>query len=229
MLTDEEAKAVQEAAKTGSKALELLEKAGPFIVKVLGAPGESAVNILARRLAYYELVDFFRVVDKTKKLLSEWGITDARRVPLKLALPLLEAAALESDDDLQDMWARLLATAMDPSAEQIKRSYISILEEFEPDDAQVLLFVYQGLKGRELPDESWRISDGLNVSVAELAKHLDMVVDEVELCLSNLTRLGCTTLHLQLTWDGQPTSARTERAHLTVTALGKALIVACTE
>lgn len=49
-----------------------------------------------------------RVLLQTNKMLQAMGI-EAQQVPLKVLLPILQNAALEEDNDLQDRWAALLA------------------------------------------------------------------------------------------------------------------------
>ncbi len=138
----ESARAVQEVAKTTGRALEIAKKAGPFLKRVFGPLVENAVGIASDRLGYYRLTQFYLLLDKTKKLLADRGIGAPRPVPPKLAVPLLEAATIEDDEDLHDLWARLLANAMDPNAPEIRRSFIGILKEFEPNDAKLLAYVY---------------------------------------------------------------------------------------
>lgn len=51
-----------------------------------------------------------RLFERLKEMLGEAGI-EAKRVPFKLLLPLIENASIEEDDDLQDRWAAMLANA----------------------------------------------------------------------------------------------------------------------
>ena len=46
-------------------------------------------------------------MQRAEQLLLEAGLSNpTRAIALKLAVPLLEAASLEDDDYLQDLWAR---------------------------------------------------------------------------------------------------------------------------
>ena len=54
-----------------------------------------------------------------------------RPVAMNVAFPLLEAASLEEDDGLQDIWANLLVNAADRnSGVEVKRALVSILQDF---------------------------------------------------------------------------------------------------
>ncbi len=144
---DEEAKAVQEAAKAARKAMELVEKAGPFLERVFGPPIEDAVGMVADRLRHYRLKNWFSVQEKTQALLEERGITDLRHVGAPVALPLIEAAALEEDDALRERWAALLATALDANRPPVKRSYVAILSQMEAIDVVALDILYDDTFG----------------------------------------------------------------------------------
>ena len=49
---------------------------------------------------------------------------------------------MEYEDDLHTLWANLLASAADPSKEQIERKYVSVLAELSGSDAAVLRTMY---------------------------------------------------------------------------------------
>ena len=66
-----------------------------------------------------------------------------RQIPLKLAIPLLEAASLEDDDFLQDLWVKLLVNAANIECKvSLQRAYISILEQLTSLEARMLLKIY---------------------------------------------------------------------------------------
>ncbi len=67
------------------------------------------------------------------------GVKDPSPADLAVALPILHAAADESRDELQDLYARLLAAAMDPNrASQVRRSLVEFVNQLDPMDASVL-------------------------------------------------------------------------------------------
>ena len=221
-MTDEEAKAVQEVAKATSKALEITEKVGPFLERVFGPLVENAVGVVSDRLRYYRLIRLYDLVHKTERVLAERNIKATRPVPPKLAVPLFGAATVEDDEALHDLWANLLATAMDPNAPQIKRSFIGILDQLEPSDARLLEFFYKTTLGEEAPAFGHLNAGGLNFYRTEMSARLDMDAEECEISLHNLDRLGC--IALAMPGDRRPNE---RQFHITLTALGKALVEAC--
>ena len=109
VMTDEEAKAVQEAAKALQEvtrtARDIGRNAAPFVARVFGPLVENAVGILSGKLAYYRLENFFDLAEKTELLLAKRGVSDPRSVPVPFALPLIEAATMEGNDRMRDRWA----------------------------------------------------------------------------------------------------------------------------
>jgi hypothetical protein len=138
----ESAKAAQEITKLGGKVVDAAQNAAPFINRVLGRPLEDAAGLVvtdplraARILAQDWLAR--RVTNK----LHERNLKDEqlKTVPPNIAVPLLEAAQDETRDELREVWARLLANAMDPArSSRVRLEFIETLKQFNPLDALVL-------------------------------------------------------------------------------------------
>jgi len=98
-----------------------------------------------------------------------------------IADPLIEAAADEERAELKELWAQLLAAAMDPKRKQFVRAdIITTLKQFEPLDARVLQAASE-LKGTQLPPNARD----------NIAQKLSATSDEIEVSMTNLARLGC--------------------------------------
>ena len=226
---DEEAKAVQEGAKAIHKAIELAEKAGGFLGRVFGPLLEDGVGLVHDRIRFYRITRFYELRDKTEAILAERGVIHPRPVPPKVALPLLEAATREDSDYLHDLWARLLANAMDAGVKPVTRSFIGILEQFEPNDARLLDFLYRSKQGEGPTIDPHRLGDGsLAYELAELADAIGMPKEECELSLFNLDRLGCLSVKVTRyeRLANNPYWPITQAViHLTI--IGKAIVEAC--
>lgn len=93
-------------------------------------------------------------------------------------LPILVAAADESRDELQDIWARLLAAAADPSrARAFRIAFIEAAKKLDPLDAAVLQATHAG--GGGIQDQTRN----------SLAAQLHVSRDEVDVSIANLTKL----------------------------------------
>lgn len=219
---EEEAKAVQELAKTGGKAIDAAREAGGFIAKYISGSLEEAIGIFEDKLKYLRWERQQRLFKRADEFLKRSGISGpSRPVPLKLAIPILQGATLEEDDLLQDRWAALLVNAANASFDgEIRRSYMSILEQLTPLDARILDVIYaapldekyDGLVTAHLPDRTY-------LPEAE-ADESALPSESVVISLSNLSRLGC--LRLPGTWGGGESF---RRVHTTIA--GRSFMRAC--
>ena len=151
---------------------------------------------------------------------------------------IVEEATLEDDDYLQDLWARLLAAAMDPNAPPVRRALSGILLNLDPLDVKVLAFLAS--QGWELFNVHWH-EQGRNLrpdvgpkgfTVARISEALEVDEDDMRVCLLNLGRLGCVQDEVDETWDSLGTTSAglridNPKAIFRPTLLGFELVEAC--
>ncbi len=100
----DEDKLVKAAVETALKPFaDLLEKLAGPAAEEIGLTLKDHVQVfrLKRRL---------RLMRRTKQMLEGAGI-EPKKVPMKVLLPLVDAASIEETDELQDIWANMLANA----------------------------------------------------------------------------------------------------------------------
>jgi Abortive infection alpha len=197
-ISDEQAKAIQEAIKA-------LRGVGGFLKEILGTVPQDLIGYFGGDLLKVRRAEnFARTIQKAKARL------DARNaVPeppsISILLPLVVAAAEESRDELQDIWARLLAAAADPArAKSFRIQFIEVAKQMDPLDARVLEEVNKNQSGQWAPSGRDVIKDTLKVSQ-----------DEVLVSFENLTKVGC------LSWP-----AHGPHINPIITSLGKLLMQA---
>lgn len=220
-MTDE-ARAAEEIAKSVGTAIDAGREFGKFIAPYIRRPLEQAIGIFEDKLKYMRWERQVRLMVRSKDFLRELGLeAPTRAVPMKIVIPLLLAASLEDDDELQDVWARLLVNAGDADRKiEIRRLHISILEDLGTLEVQIINTVYstvgerlwQGIWTHELPEA--------------LAAHGPKGDDhrpapDVQLALGNLIRLQC--LSSASTYGGADSLL-----FVYPTVLGKSLYDACT-
>ena len=126
------------------------------------------------------------------------GRYTSKPVPLKIALPLFQAASVEEDDFLQDRWVSLLVNAANDKCHlEIRRSYIAILEQLTALDVKILETIYAN--PFDLIKASGVVTDDLPASarLATLEDYKNTGVEpgqELQLSLANLSRVGCLKL-----------------------------------
>ena len=140
---DEVAKAVKACADFGTTSVKAVEKSGAFFAKVFGPTFENAGCIMDDKLEYLKWGRRTRMIDKVNEYHEERGLTKVRPIPPKFAIPLIFNATLEEENDLQDIWCKLIANASDPNFDtEIRYAFIEIIKTLTSLDAKILIFVY---------------------------------------------------------------------------------------
>jgi hypothetical protein len=94
----------------------------------------------------------------------------------------LEAAADEDNEQLQDLWARLLAAAMGPNRrDAMRQSFIAVVKQMDPIDVLVLKAIFE----HGVP---WQ--QAANVAIAS---QLKCPTDEVTVSIEHLGELACVS------------------------------------
>jgi abortive infection alpha-like protein len=186
-ISDEQAKAIQELAKATGTALETANKAGTYIAWVLGTMPRDLVGLFGDWLGHVRIRNLARLMDTTQKILQQREVAEPIPVSPTLAVPLLRAAADESQEELQEFWARLIAAAMDPAtASKVRPSFIDTLRAFAPMDVRVF---------------DWAIRKGYKEEITNpfqtAMKEIGGTQDELVVSFENLNNLRCFSIASQ--------------------------------
>jgi hypothetical protein len=201
----ERAKPVQDLSAFGMTIVEAGHKLASYVGRVLGTvPEDAAGLVIGDPLRFVRTVIASQYDNRLTKLLLERGVEDPQPVAPALAIPLLRAAYDESRPDLQDLWARLLAAAMDPArAGSVRQSFIAAVSQLDPLDARVLVWM-----------SSYSGPDIINLA-DRACKELGASPDEIQISFDNLARLGCIYHEAQ------------RRQHPMLVPFGRKLLSAC--
>lgn len=221
---EETAKATQEVAKTTGKVIDASSAFGNFVSKYVGGSFEQAAGIIEDTLKYIRWERQRRLFERAETYANSSGLEmPDRSIPLKFALPLLHSATLEEDDDLQDLWAKLLVNfANKQSGVNVNRIYVDILDRISPFEAHILKVIYcldfeqvyhAGISTINLPIKAMPMT-------SELRKENRQPADDVKLAIANLDSVGC--LAKGRTIGGGETFAEVNPTHL-----GKCFFSAC--
>jgi uncharacterized protein YciU (UPF0263 family) len=127
-----------------------------------------------------------RIWQKFKERQKARNVDASQPASLSVALPLLIAAADESRDELQDIWARLLAAAADPSrTTRFRIAFIDAAKKMDPLDAA---FFFNLQKRGGSAGATGRIS---------MAEDLNVSHDEIDVSWEHLKKLELVTLNSQ--------------------------------
>lgn len=218
----ENAKAVQEASKAVQKVTDAAEKFGGFISKYTHESLEAGLGIFADKLRYLRWERQARLIKRAEEFLAQLGEDSIKYpLPLKYAVPLMEAASLEEDDELQDLYAKLLVNACTSHAKApFMRSYIDTIERFTPLMARIFHNSYKNYpqmaaKFLEHEDPKTTLPEDLTSAFV-----VGGFSEESELAWNELDRLGC--LRVSRHMNGGQISLRSKP-----TKYGLALFNAC--
>jgi hypothetical protein len=143
----------------------------------------------------------------TDEIRRRRGTREKAEISPSIAIPAIKAAVDEHREAVRDLWARLLAAAMDPDRKNLVRlAFVEVIKKMDPLDVEVL-----ELGQREF---SGSISGG---TLDELAKRLDVSRDEIDASLSNLVKLDLTA------------RSYTSGADAVITPLGRELLRAVSD
>ncbi|MCI5208135.1 MAG: DUF4393 domain-containing protein [Candidatus Electrothrix sp. ATG2] len=207
----ESAKATQELARTSRKGIEATERLGRFASKYINEPLEEVTGMLTDKLRFMRWERQVRLLERANKLIDERKIgNNHRTVPPKIAFPVIENASLEEDDFLQDLWANLLVTSIDPKEKQPRSAYIDIIKQLEPLDVNALRFIYLFYKNSYEGRKNIEQDDYFGKNCEFLGVHWDKIIDSLNIdeiaykvSIDNLMRLRLITPYFNSVGKGE--------------------------
>jgi Abortive infection alpha len=105
--------------------------------RILGPAADELAEMWRDQVRLYRWERQVKCVEKAEKMAKDAGFTP-KAVPPKILFPLLDGASMEDNDELHTMWAALLANASSQAGKVVRPSFISLLREMAPDEAQFL-------------------------------------------------------------------------------------------
>ncbi|MDD4496642.1 MAG: Abi-alpha family protein [Methanosarcinaceae archaeon] len=252
---EECAKAASEAAKSGTALIGAAEKCGGFLNKVFGGPIENAVGLLiGDKLVYLRSEKnwgrYIRMIDKIEEDLQKRGCITVRSISPKFTIPLIINASLEEEDNLQDIWCRLIANNLDPDYDfEMRYAFIEIIKNLTFLDAKILkatydialkrstsnrmsinsFFVGEGNgKFETVFDEENMVCCGIDKTL--LMNETNCTIEKLDISLDNLCRVRClrdSSLEHSLDNADVVNDIISTNQNYSLTSLGIAFIKAC--
>jgi hypothetical protein len=178
-----------EQAKLGQDILKALRGIGSFVEKALGSTPEDLIAYLGGDwLRFRRAENLVKLFEKTRQRLIDWNIQNPIPASLSVALPILQGAADEDREELADLWARLLANAMDPNLNTVRQLFIEAVKRMDPLDTVVLRYTHE--KKIEIVIAGGRQLEAGTIGCDHIGRAIDRRYDEVELSILHLRDLG---------------------------------------
>ncbi|WP_292387851.1 Abi-alpha family protein [Methanosarcina sp. UBA5] len=167
--------------------------------------------------------------DEVTKTLGEGKIKSTQYIPLKLAIPMFEQACLEEDDELQDIWCKLISKSLDPEFDvAIKPAFIDILKSITSLDAKILKYTFDFVSENSAPNQEVDLNN-CPVSLDEIKDKFSTVpYSDIMVSIYNLKRVQCIQEYLYKSRAVNDFSFSVGRdLYYVLTYLGSALVEAC--
>jgi len=208
MMNEEEAKAVQEVAKTTARTLDSVDGLGRFVEDAFGYPIREASGFLGDWIKF-KRENWKATVEMSKGILDARGVKNIEPIQAKYGVDIIQKASLEDARILQEMWAGLIANSLDPEVNVSPRKIlISLLGELEPLDAHFLI------EASKLNAIDFRLSEVLCL--------MDLPLSGVLLTIDNLSRLELLRNNAAFGFGG--VTGVTETSPFSLTALSATLL-----
>lgn len=203
------AKATQEVAKTARTGIEAAQGFGSFVARVLGEPLETAVGLVSDRLKFVRFERQVRLADRYTEFMTQRRLSSQdQSVSPKIALPAIENASLEEDDELQDLWANLLASCHDKTLNGVVRSgFVDIIRQLEVVDVHILNYIYANTLKKNLEHTvAWKTDykRDFHLDPIRFGIHQNEIQDSLgtsrhayECAVDNLLRVRCLGAYLE--------------------------------
>jgi hypothetical protein len=149
--------------------------------KLLGPAATEVGLTLGDSVKVWRFKRQIRMLQELKRLVEHPG-KDIKPIATRLFFPVLEAASIEDDDNMQTRWAALLANEA-TNVGSVHPSFIDILRQLAPDDARLL---------DKLCDACERNKSPKVRPTGDMSHDLEMesILQSHEDSLENLVRLG---------------------------------------
>jgi hypothetical protein len=141
---EETIEAVKEIAKTTGQAVKSVDRLGRFFATVMGESIDATCGMLADSLKYKRWERQIKLVEKAEHLIQDKNLSNRFiQISPKLVLPIFQNASIEEDDQLHDLYAKLLVTAIDPEVQTRRTAFAEIIRQLEPIDVKILQAMYK--------------------------------------------------------------------------------------
>jgi hypothetical protein len=110
----------------------------------MGESIDATCGMLADSLKYKRWERQIKLVEKAEHLIQDKNLSNRFiQISPKLVLPIFQNASIEEDDQLHDLYAKLLVTAIDPEVQTRRTAFAEIIRQLEPIDVKILQAMYK--------------------------------------------------------------------------------------
>lgn len=151
-------------------------------------------GMLGDQMRYWRFRNLIRILSRVEKIVRDRGhdVEGLSTLEFGEAYQTIEAASFEEEEDVQELWARLIANAASPdSSVTIKKVYIEILKSLSAGEAIFLELLGECERRARWsnPDELKMFNEEMNKLASQKWRRYDADVQKT--AMQNLVRLRC--------------------------------------
>jgi hypothetical protein len=181
------ANAAEAIAKTTGQAIDVIHDTGGYLRYVFCEVPADLVGVLGGAWLHERHI---RIRDalrrRTEQLIRERNVQETIELSPNMAAALFAGAQEESREELAELWARLLANAMDPKLGSVRHSFIEAVKVMDPTDALVLVELHK----RNFSAISRNNTRDGTTTIYDCARAINRRPDDVEASLRHLLSMG---------------------------------------
>jgi hypothetical protein len=195
----------------------LLKPFGDLIQRLCGPAVDQYGLAWADHVTVWRIGRLARLCEKVQANCEKAGISP-QKVKYSLFKSITEAASIEEDDDLQDLWANLLSNAADPSGNEILPAFTEILKQISKGEALFLNAMFIFMTNTNTNDDSSPRA-AINTVQYDNLRRLGLLSVEYERRIPTAAMLDGHALSIAL--------GETPEERFLLSDLGAALVRAC--
>ncbi len=162
--------------------------------RVFGSALTEYGEMLADSVKLWRFRNLLRIRDKVDRIVQERGdVPEAalKALPFGDAMRTIEVASQEDDDDVQELWARLIVKAAESETPRINKLHIELLRSLSPADTALLELLHPSILGRmfHTGEEVEAFNNEMNAKAD--AKWRRFSEEDRAVSVQNLLRLRC--------------------------------------
>jgi hypothetical protein len=181
---------------------QLIDIAEKFLKKLLGPAVTESGELIADQIRFRRFKNQVVIFNKAKALLESKSI-EPKQINLKTLSPLLEYSSLEEEDNIQNIWANVIANISSFDTEQaLNLKCIEILKEITPNEIILIDFLFTKFESDEkITLEKWKKTEWLKDRTkvypdnsifmpGDFKDELKMTQDQINLYVERLISYG---------------------------------------
>lgn len=175
-------------------AVETARDARRFLGKVFGSAATEFEGMLGDQMRYWRFKNMHRILSRAEEITKarDHETETLSELPFGDAIRTIEAASYEEEESVQDLWATLIANAVDPnSGVSVKKIYVDLLQSISFAEAAFLELIGECEKKTEFADsdELNEFNEEMNALAESKWRKFDRETRNV--ATQNLVRLRC--------------------------------------